>query len=60
MNDSTEASRLIAEHERLRNRVCKLFQEWNKIDQRLVEIECELPDEYVFPGDPTEECSLPD
>ena len=51
MNDNTEAKRLIAEYERLVIRVTRLFEEWNELDRRMIEIERVLPDDYPYPGD---------
>lgn len=52
MDDDIQLKQLIAEYERLRERSLRLFQEWEGIDQRMQEIESELPDSYTYPGDP--------
>lgn len=46
---------LIAEYERLRRVMHELTVRMNAVDARLIEIEKELPDDYQYPGDPTEE-----
>lgn len=43
---------LIAEYEWLRRKAHELHVQAEYVDRRLVEIERQLPDEYVFPGDP--------
>jgi hypothetical protein len=50
-NMSSE-NRLIVEYEQLRWLLEVLDSQVNVIDARLIEIENELPDSYVFPGDP--------
>ncbi len=47
----TEMDRLIAEYESLCERSRCLFHEWNEIDQRMVEIERVLPDDYPYRSD---------
>lgn len=46
---------LIAEYERLRKVMHELTVRMNVVDARLIEIEKDLPDDYLYPGDPTEE-----
>ncbi len=46
---------LVAEYEQLRKVMRKLTVRMNAVDARLIEIEKELPDDYQYPGDPTEE-----
>ncbi len=46
---------LIAEYERLRRKAHELHVQAEYVDRRLTEIERLLPDEYTYPGDPTEE-----
>ena len=49
----TEQEReLIAEYEYLRKCSICLFRKWSEIDERMLEIESQLPDSYTFPGDP--------
>ena len=43
-----ELYRLIIEYERLEKRAGNLFEEWNEIDQRMLEIERALPDDYPY------------
>lgn len=50
MNAGNNA-KLIAEYEKLRHRLTKLFGQIETTDRRLVEIERVLPDTYVYPGD---------
>ena len=50
-NMSSE-NRLIIEYEQLRRLLEVLDSQVNVIDARLIEIEKQLPDSYVFPGDP--------
>ena len=45
---------LIAEYEKLRRRERELIEEINAVDARLIEIEDQLPDDYKYPGDPTD------
>jgi hypothetical protein len=45
-------NRLIGEYEQLRWLLEVLDSQVNVIDARLIEIEQQLPDSYVFPGDP--------
>jgi len=45
---------LIAEYERLRRVMHELTARMNAVDARLIEIEKDLPDDYQYPGDPTE------
>ncbi|HLA85751.1 MAG TPA: hypothetical protein VJL29_13250 [Thermoguttaceae bacterium] len=49
-DDEAEA-KLIAEYERLRRRLHELNVQVEHIDRRLVQIERQLPDRYVFPDD---------
>ncbi len=43
-----------AEYETLRRRAHELDVEANAVDAGLIEIEKQLPDDYRYPGDPTE------
>ncbi len=50
-------NRLIVEYEQLRWLLGVLDSQANIIDARLIKIEQQLPDSYVFPGDPPmDEC----
>ncbi len=46
-----DEARLIAEYERLRDRLFEVEAIATAIDQRLVEIEQKLPERYVHPDD---------
>lgn len=46
---------LIAEYKRLRRVMHELTVRMNAVDARLIEIEKDLPGDYQYPGDPTEE-----
>ena len=43
--------RMIAEYVRLRDRLSELYREVTAVDQRLIELERLLPEEYVYPDD---------
>jgi hypothetical protein len=49
--DSTGAEDLITEYEELRRLAHESHVQAETVDQRLVEIERQLPDTYIFPGD---------
>ena len=51
IDDETNLKRLITEYEQLRKCANRLFEEWNKIDRRMVEIERALPDDYQYSAD---------
>lgn len=46
-----ERAKLIREYERLRKLAHELDVQSNTVDQRLVELERQLPDRYSYPGD---------
>ena len=46
-----DEAKLIAEYEKLRERLFDLEALATAIDHRLVELECLLPEEYTHPGD---------
>jgi len=47
----TDKAKLISEYVRLRDRLSQLYREGTAVDQRLIELERLLPEEYVHPGD---------
>jgi hypothetical protein len=49
--DTREKTKLIAEYVQLRDRLSNLYREVTAVDQRLIELERLLPEEYVYPGD---------
>jgi hypothetical protein len=49
--DARDKAKLIAEHVQLRDRMSDLYHEVTAVDQRLIELERLLPEEYVYPGD---------
>ncbi|MBU4271287.1 MAG: hypothetical protein KKA28_05435 [Planctomycetes bacterium] len=49
-----DRDRLIGEYEWLRRMACHLDMETERIDRQLIELENLLPDDYVFPSDPSE------
>lgn len=51
MNDKERLEKTIAEYERLRRFLKKLDEQAGEVDGQLVEIERELPDDYVCPED---------
>jgi len=46
---------LIARYEQLRKLAHELDVQANWVDEQLIEIEHQLPDDYRYPGDPSEE-----
>ena len=52
MDDKTKLAQLVAEYENLRRLAHELDVQANTVDQRLIEIERELPGNYAYPGDP--------
>ena len=51
MDDKTKLAKLTAEYERLRKLLHELDVQAATVDGRLVEIERDLPDDYVHPDD---------
>ncbi len=49
-----DRDRLIGEYEWLRRMACHLDMQTEHIDRQLIELENLLPDDYTFPGDPTD------
>jgi hypothetical protein len=51
VDDKTKLAKLTAEYERLRKLLHELDVQAATVDGRLVEIERDLPDDYVHPDD---------